>query len=149
MQQLVVWVITLHSLSTMMMTGIIWFIQLVHYPLFSLIRTAQFGEYIFRNRFRTGAVVTPIMTVEVLSAIGLFFLPHGIVGLPIRVVGAAIVGVVWCSTLFVQWPIHRRLQEGFSEPLLERLLKTNWIRTVGWSCRALIAIDIVYQVGFF
>jgi hypothetical protein len=52
-----------------------------------------------------------------------------------------IVGLIWCSTFFVQVPIHSILSEKKDKNLIEKLVNTNWIRTFLWSIRMLLIID--------
>ncbi|NIT98857.1 MAG: hypothetical protein GWN79_27120 [Actinobacteria bacterium] len=42
------------------------------------------------------------------------------------------------STVLVQVPLHRRLAEGHDRRTAERLIATNWVRTVAWSLRGLL-----------
>ena len=132
-----------------MMSGIIWFIQICHYPLLGLVAKGDVPAYIYRNRVLTAYIVSPIMTVEIITAWLLVFMPYIHVTLGIRIAGVAIVTLVWCSTLFVQLPTNLKLQRDWNEKTFRHLLRTNWIRTIGWSLRVLIAIDIIRQLSFF
>ena len=50
--------------------------------------------------------------------------------------------VIWLSTALLQVPCHNRLVNGFDPKIHHRLVKTNWIRTVAWSLRAIIALNL-------
>ena len=52
-----------------------------------------------------------------------------------------LVVLIWLSTFTLQVPIHKKLQSGKDKTLIRRLLKTNWIRTVAWSMKA-VAVTI-------
>jgi hypothetical protein len=54
--------------------------------------------------------------------------------------GLALLGVIWSSTAFVQVPLHRRLEAGPDARAQHRLTLTNWVRTVAWSGRAVLAV---------
>ena len=54
-------------------------------------------------------------------------------------IGAALVGVVWLSTAFVQVPLHGKLAVRRDLAVASRLVNTNWIRTAAWSLRSVLA----------
>jgi hypothetical protein len=124
--------------STVFMTGVIWFVQIVHYPLFAAIDRAGFAEYEQRHTALTTRVVAPAMLVEALSAVLLiWWRPSGLSNAQVSI-GVALVVVVWLSTMFIQVPCHEALSKGFDTGVHERLVDTNWIRTVAWSLRAVL-----------
>ncbi len=136
----------LQLLSTLAMFGLIWFVQVVHYPLFLQVDAEQFPAYEATHANRTTYVVAPLMLVELATA-GLLLLP----GLrPASVLtwqawaGAALVGIIWLSTAFLQVPLHNRLQLGYSADVIDKLVATNWIRTIAWSARAVLVLRWTY-----
>ncbi len=126
--------------STLGLVGLIWFVQVVHYPLFQRIRPADFVPYEAEHATRTGYVVAPLMLAELLSA-SLFLLhrfrPLGISTAEARL-GAALVSLIWCSTAFLQIPLHNKLHRGFDRVSIQRLITSNWIRTTAWTARAIL-----------
>lgn len=69
-----------HLAATMIMVGIIWFVQLVHNPLFGSVGAHGFPAYSeAHSRLMTGYVVGPPMLTEAATAIPLvFFRPAGV-----------------------------------------------------------------------
>jgi hypothetical protein len=53
------------------------------------------------------------------------------------------VALVWLSTAFVQVPLHARLSAGFDTRAHRRLVATNWVRTLSWTARGLLALWMV------
>ncbi|NIR37604.1 MAG: hypothetical protein GWN07_37935, partial [Actinobacteria bacterium] len=53
-------------------------------------------------------------------------------------IAAVLLAVALGSTVLVQVPLHRRLAEGHDRRTAERLIATNWVRTVAWSLRGLL-----------
>jgi hypothetical protein len=47
--------------------------------------------------------------------------------------GAALVAIVWLSTIALQVPAHGRLAQGFAEDAHALLVHSNWIRTAAWT----------------
>ncbi|MEM7227480.1 MAG: hypothetical protein AAF432_01555 [Planctomycetota bacterium] len=132
-----------HLIATVMMTGLIWFVQVVHYPLFSRVGEDWFVRYEADHTRLTTYVVAPCMFVELITAGLLVFLaPEGIATWLLWT-GIALVGVNWFSTAFIQVPCHNKLGAGFDEATWRRLVNTNWIRTFAWSARAVIAVMMV------
>jgi hypothetical protein len=43
----------------------------------------------------------------------------------------------------LQVPCHRTLERGFDPAVARRLVATNWIRTVCWSLRLLVALALL------
>lgn len=128
--------------ATLVMTGVIWFVQVVHYPLFARVGHNEFAAYEAEHTTRTGWVVGPPMLVEIATATlallpGLrpeFFPLWAAVG------GEALVGVIWISTAALQIPMHQRLIRGFDAKAAARLVSSNWVRTACWSLRAVLLL---------
>lgn len=130
----------LHAGATLYMTGLIWFVQVVHYPLFLTVGADAFRQYSENHQRRTTLAVAPAMLLEVGTAIGLVaLLPAG----PARVaawVGLGLLGAIWLSTAFIQVPLHRRLLSGYHRHTIEQLVHSNWFRTFAWTLRAVLAL---------
>ncbi len=128
--------------STLAMFGLIWFVQVVHYPLFLQVGAAQFPAYEAAHANRTTYVVAPLMLAE-LATSGLLLLsrfrPAGI-SAGSAWIGAALVAVLWLSTGLIQVPLHNQLQSGYSTETIRRLVATNWIRTLAWTARAVLVL---------
>ena len=126
-----------HAAATLFMTGVIWFVQIVHYPLFGRVGAANFRAYEREHARRTGWVVGPAMVVELALALALTTRGGALVW-----AGLALLAVIWASTAFVQVPLHRRLEQEADVAAQRSLVRTNWIRTAAWTARAVIAMAI-------
>jgi hypothetical protein len=127
------WIFAAHLFATFAMTGIIWFVQIVHYPMLARLPHENFAELEREHCDRTGFVVGPPMLVEVFTLLWLIL--QGFDS-PLFLFSAALLGVVWVSTFTLQVPAHRALLQGWSQPVHRRLVLTNWIRTAAWTLRA-------------
>ena len=134
-----------HLVATVFMVGLIWFVQVVHYPLFAHVGASVFVAYEEHHRVRTSWVVGAPMLVEGVTTVWLFLDPPSGVGRMLTFVGGMLLTVVLGSTVLVQVPVHERLSSGFDAIATRRLARTNWIRTVGWSARAVLALVIVVR----
>jgi hypothetical protein len=129
-----------HATATIMMAGLIWFVQIVHYPLMRRVDRSSFVAYEASHTSRTGFVVGPLMLIEAVTALWLAIAPPPGVAPGVGFVGLGLVAVLWASTAFVQVPGHRRLATGFDMVTWRRLVLSNWVRTVAWSARAVLAV---------
>ena len=124
-----------HAALTWAMAGLIWTIQLVHYPLFSGVPADRFPAWHRRHTRRITVLAAPGMLGEALTA-GLLLLagcrePAFLWSLPL-------LAVVFASTFLVQVPLHGRLAAGWDPGAHTALVRTNWWRTAAWSARAML-----------
>jgi hypothetical protein len=128
----------LNVISAFLLTGVIWTIQIVHYPSFHYIDKLSFTNFHNFHERRISIIVMPLMLIELITSIALYI--HNMWSI-IFALNLLIVGLIWCSTFFVQVPIHSILSEKKDKNLIEKLVNTNWIRTFLWSIRMLLIID--------
>lgn len=134
----------LHFTSLALMTGVIWFVQLVHYPLFRYVGVQDWQNYHQRHTVQVTWLVAPLMLTELVTAIGLFFaapfISHDVLFL-----NMGLLLLAWLSTAFVQVPLHRRLSSEVSpqSKLITLLVNTNWVRTISWSLRLVVMVMVL------
>lgn len=134
-----------HLASTLYMTGLIWFVQVVHYPLFAWTGRAESSAYEQRHTALTAWVVAPPMLLEGATALLLFwFRPAGASTWQL-LTGLALLAVVWLSTALLQVPCHELLSREFDPEVHGRLVSTNWIRTSAWSLRGLLVLWMAWN----
>lgn len=126
--------------STWAMVGLIWFVQLVHYPLMGSVGSQDFVTYEAGHVRRTSWVVIPLMLAELLSSAALVVTAGPLVPRPEALLGLALLVGVWASTFFLQVPLHERLGVAFAANDHARLVRTNVIRTVLWSARGALVL---------
>ena len=122
--------------STLMMTGVIWVIQLVQYPFFSYVDKTNFPKYHAAYTFWITPIVAPLMIVELLTAALILFYPPNYLDYKLFVFGLILCLAAWLSTFFIQIPLHDRLAGGFDADAHAALVRTNWIRSLAWTTRA-------------
>jgi hypothetical protein len=129
------------------MTGVIWFAQVVHYPLLRRVGREAFVEYEGENTRRTGWVVIPVMAAELVTALLLLWRqPEGL--LPFYAwLNAALLAVIWGSTFTLQGPYHNLLVKKFDPAVWLSLVRTNWIRTAAWTARGILLLFAVRDVS--
>ena len=130
-----------HLVATVFMVGLIWFVQVVHYPLFNRISGDASIQYAAEHQRRTAWVVGLPMLVEGITTLWLFFNP--IDGRLLPLLGCLVLLKIHLSTIFLQIPLHKKLSQGYEREVVRKLVATNWVRTIGWTIRAAIAVVIV------
>ena len=123
--------------ATLALIGLIWTIQIVHYPLFALVGEEKFSSYQHEHMKRITWVVGPLMLVEIAAAILI------VIAMPqsyLAWIGIALVGIIWLSTVLLQVPCHTILTHSFDAKAHRTLVNTNWIRTVAWTLRGTIVL---------
>jgi hypothetical protein len=133
----------IHAASTWAMTGLIWFVQVVHYPLFDRVGLEGFARYELAHSSRTTMVVAPLMLVELTCAAWLVLARPASVPAPAAWLGATLVALIWLSTFALQVPQHTVLSSGFDARAHGLLVATNWIRTIAWTLRAALALWMI------
>ena len=129
--------------STLFMTGLITFVQVVHYPLFLRIGSSEFSAYHKEHSRKTTFVVLVPMLLELFSS---FFMlierpPHSPFWLACA--GFAAAAITWLTTFLFSVPIHERLGSlGYNPEAIRALVLTNWMRFVAWFAHALIVLAI-------
>ena len=121
--------------STLLMVGLIWFVQLVHYPLMARVGEPGFTLYEEEHTRRVTWIVAPLMLAEAFSsALFLRLRPAGVPAVAAWL-GLLLLVVVWFSTFALQVPAHQKLVERFDPETVRRLVASNWIRTLAWTAR--------------
>lgn len=132
-----------HAASTWAMVGLIWFVQVVHYPLYDRVG-GGFVDYHRSHMSRTGPVVGTFMLAEAGTGVAVALHwsgPPAAWALPW--IGLALLAVAWLSTAALQVPAHGRLGAGFDARAHRRLVATNWIRTAAWSARGVLVAALL------
>lgn len=141
-----------HAGATWLMVGLIWFVQLVHYPLMGIIggcHPATWQAFATAHQRRTTWIVAPTMCVEAGCTLALVVISsgsHQTLDMPGRFIpwaGLALLGAAWSTTFFAHVPLHAKLGRRFDTHDHARLVSLNWIRTGAWSARGLLSLVLL------
>ena len=139
-------VLLAHTAATLLMVGVIWFVQVVHYPLLGQVGKDAVAAYEMAHARLTTWVVAPPMLVEGLS--GILLLWHR----PVEILavqtwlGVGLIALIWLSTALIQVPQHDVLSFGFDANAHQTLVTSNWLRTIAWSARGLLVLWMLARV---
>lgn len=138
-QDTTTWLLLIQAAATWGMVGLIWFVQIVHYPLYTKVGPEQFVTYQQAHTQLVSLVVIPLMLAELFAAV-LLAVAKNPVFQTTAWVALALVLAIWAVTFTVQVPQHNRLCQQFDLQTAQQLVRGNWIRTFLWSCRGGIVI---------
>jgi hypothetical protein len=128
-----------------LLCGLIWTIQLVHYPLFAAVGAGAWTDYEREHQRRITVLVAPLMVANV--ALAAAVLLAGGPDAALRGLDAALALAVFTATGTVYSGLHRRLGGGWDATLGARLVRLNWWRTAAWSAQTAIAALIVARAA--
>lgn len=133
-------------IATAIMTGVIWTIQVVHYPFFHFVDKQNYGDHMDEHRKKISFIVIPVMLAELGTAIGLVLVDSSF---NVEFASALILlAFIWISTALLQVPSHNKLADGYSSAEVDRLVKFNWCRTILWSMRLAVLLFVLNQLSF-
>lgn len=136
-------ILVVNLITAVFMTGVIWVIQIVHYPLMNMADQDQYERFQKQHMFRISFVVIPPMIIEALTAILL------VIYVPVQTTPqmmwtcAILLVIIWISTFTLQAPQHEKLAQRFDPTVHQFLVNTNWIRTFAWTLRSVLLLWIV------
>ena len=127
------------------MTGVIWFVQWVHYPLLASVPVDRAVEVAEQHQRTTGQVLAIPMAVEGFTTLGLLISrPEG-VQVIWPWIGAVLLAVALGSTVILSVPLHAKMVANPTAEVGRRLVVTNWPRTIAWSARAVVCTVMLMQ----
>ena len=135
----------INSAAALFMTGVIWFVQIVHYPLFIFADKEKFPEFSKTHSNNAGYIVIFPMLIELITAVMLLFLYPSSPFHNYYIGSMFLLALIWISTFIIQVPMHRRLAFGYHNKRIDLLIKYNWIRTIGWTSRSILLLYLVLK----
>lgn len=132
-----------HATSTLVLVGLIWTIQVVHYPLFVHVDAEVFSVFEAAHSRRITAVIAVPWAVQGLSTAALLLAPPS--GVPRWLVLTTAVLALIPVVVTVGWsvPAHTALADGFDAAAHARLVATTWWRTAAFTLGGVSATAVL------
>ena len=130
---------TLNVLLNSILVGIILITQFVNYPLFKKID--QNFEIIHKEyTTKMGYVVAPIMVLEAVTVFSMYiYYPKS----NELVFITCLTIIIWLSTFLIQVPIHKTISFKKDSKKINKLISTNYIRTISWCSKLYLSMLLV------
>ncbi len=132
-----------NAAAALVMTGLIWFVQVVHYPLLAGVPPERSAAVAEEHQRRTSYVVAVPMAVEGLTTLALLADRPRDVSVIWPWIGALLVAIALGSTVMLSVPLHARMARGYDARTGPRLVLTNWPRTVAWTLHAVVGLVMI------
>lgn len=139
------WLVTANAAAAWVMTGVIWFVQVVHYPLLAVVPTDSARETAVVHQARTARVVMLPMAVEGVTTLWLMFDRPSAVPWWLAWSGGVCVAVALLSTVLLSVPRHGRMADEPTPTVGRELVVTNWPRTVAWTAHGIVGAAILLK----
>ena len=133
--------------SSLFMAGLIWTIQVVHYPLFAKVGAEGFIDYESTHQRLITYIVAPAMFAELITSVLLIWIRPEAIPLSLVIAGIVLVAINWLSTALIQMPLHLVLSKGYDRRAIRRLVRSNWLRTAAWSAHGLVVCAMVIALA--
>ena len=132
-------VVVAHAVSTLFMVGMIWTIQVVHYPLFAEVGADRFPAYEAAHSARITWLIVLPWAVQGLTMLALLLSSPTGVPRTLVWVAAVLAAIPVLVTIASSVPAHSVLTNGFDAAAHARLVGTNWLRTAAWTLHGAVA----------
>ena len=121
-----------HAFAVFALFGLIWTIQLVHYPMFKYVEAPHWPRAHTAHSRNMTFLVFPLMLIELLTCLQLV-IENGDL---INIVSLSCCLLTWLFTLVIFLPLHQRVAVRPIPNLLALLTRLNWLRTIVWTISA-------------
>ena len=146
---MMLWILLINLVVSSIMTGLIWVVQIVHYPLFNKVDTASFPHYQKQHVKRTGNLVAPLMILEIIICVLMVASNDRIDITHIIWLNLAVLLFIWTCTFLLQVPLHNKLLGRFDGMVHRSLVRKNWLRTIAWTVKMLLSLALLEQYYAF
>lgn len=136
-------ILILNLFSSFFLCGLIWTIQLVHYPFFIYGDRKDHKAAMDFHRTRISYIVIPVMLIELFTSAWLAFKSSEHEW--IHIAGFLSVLLIWIITFTKQVPLHSKLSEHYNYTTIRKLVRSNWWRTLFWSIKSLLGLLILKE----
>lgn len=134
----------IHLVSTSFMVGVIWIVQLVHYPTFLFIDEQKSHDFQKFHMSRISYIVMPAMTTELFSGIYIYTYLNMVIDSNLFLLALTILIINWIITALVFVKMHNKLLINYKIEIISLLVKWNWLRTLLWSVRLILLLRVAY-----
>ena len=121
--------------------GLIWTVQLVHYPTFRYV--PDFTDFHPHHTSSISLIVAPLMVAELLISAWLAYRQQFSWQ---WVVPLLLVLTIWGITFLRAIPLHEALGRLREEATIEALISVNWPRTILWTIKA-IWVSVLFALA--
>lgn len=128
---------------SLFLTGLIWVVQLVHYPSFQFWGSRMSEAHAFHS-LRISMIVVPAMMLELASSFALSMSEMPYKGW--HILGLMIVLLIWAITFFFIVPVHNVIPfVDAPNASIQKLVSLNTWRTTLWTLKSIVGIYLLWK----
>lgn len=117
-------------------------VQIIIYPSFHSISNEFFSSWHYNYMKSISMIIGPLMLIQVFIIITQCLTQSNLINY------ASLISllIVWIATITFSIPCHNELQSiGYNNIVVNRLISTNWIRTIFWMITLFLSIVNFYK----
>ena len=118
------------------LVGLIWLIQLIHYPAFRHIEESRWGQFHQAHSAVMGWLAGGPMIISLLVGGWLAYAAGDVR----QYVALGCEVLAWMVTFGLSVPEHTRLANGKDGAVISRLIGWNWVRTAAWTVKLVVLL---------
>lgn len=128
-----------HAAAVFALTGLIWTIQLVHYPMFKFVEAPHWPRFHALHSRNITFIVFPLMLLELMTSLQ-FFVD---IKSPTNTIFLACAATTWLLTFLIFIPLHGKVANRPIAKVFDKLVAFNWARVATWTiCSAATFVDL-------
>ena len=139
------WVVTVQLVVTMLMVGMIWTIQLLHYELFPLVGDDAWQTYEKAHVDKIGDILAGPWLIEGLCVLVLLLAANKRFRI-LAFVNAFLMLFILIDTTAFSTPAHGVLLDGWDQQTYDELMVVNLIRALLWTAKGAVAIWMMVEI---
>jgi hypothetical protein len=140
-------VVLVHVAVTVFLAGVIWTVQVVHYPLLGRLGPEAFVDALADHSRRITRLIAVPWALQGASTAWLLVRPPAGVSAALVWLLAVLAAIPVVVTVAASIPALRLLGGGFDAAVHARLLATNWLRTAAWTAHAAVGVVILQRAA--
>ena len=135
----------IHLFASLCFVGIIWYVQLIAYPQFRMVSVHDWIPFEKNHTRRSFWLIAPLFVLETLGMAGTAI--YYVTSAPLLIIGSTVCYLIaYIATFTIHMPLHRLLSTSHQTKWIDRLITTNWYRTVAWTLKGLLALLLALNV---
>ena len=135
----------LHGCVTFFLTGLIWVVQLVHYPMFRFLDPKTQSNALKFHQQKISIIVVPLMLFELLSGVYLAYVQWSSLASFHRI-NMVLLMVIWVHTFGLMVPFHQKISVQLNYELLQKTLTHHWVRTLAWTIKSVLWGGVLWHL---
>ncbi len=142
----------IHALVSIIITAIMWYIQVVHYPMLRFVEADHFEHYNRELKMKNTLLFFPLFSLEIFTSVALLLSFTMVSDFTTSVqnqfflVGFSLILLFVLHLINFQLirPLLSSLQTDTNGKKHQQLLRMQWIRTLGWTIRMIILLSMIF-----